>query len=235
MASPRKTIRALGFVALASTSCVPRPGDVQGRSISDLYSFFSVLAAIIFVVTAGLIAWSIVRYRARPGDDELPKQFRSNVRLELLWFVIPQIIVVVLFVGSVLTLNDVDERASDPAVTVDVEGFQWGWRFTFEDAGVTVEGTASEPPEIYLPIRQTIAFVLNSNDVVHSFYVPRFLMKRDLIPGRTNRFDVYIDEAGLYGGECAEFCGLLHADMDFRIRAVPELEFEEWLDSQEGG
>jgi cytochrome c oxidase subunit II len=230
MTGSRRTICALGTLALGATACVPEPRDAQGRSIADLYGFFSVLAAIIFVITAGLIAWSIIRYRARPGDDEPPKQFHSNVRLELVWFAIPQIIVIVLFVTSVITLNEVDERAENPGVTVEVEGFQWGWRFAYES--VTVSGTASDPPEIVLPVGETVAFLLTSDDVQHAFYIPEFLMKRDVIPGRTNRFDVLIEEEGIYDGKCAEFCGLLHSEMDFSIRAVSEEEFQEWLEGQ---
>ena len=225
---------AIGIVALVSAGCVPQAGTSQGQQVFDLYGFFAVLAAIIFVVTAGLIAWSILRYRAKRGDDELPSQFHSNVRLELVWFGIPTIIVIVLFVRSVITLGEVDERSADPAVTVEVQAFQWGWRFTYEGTEVSIAGTSSEDPEILLPVDQTIAFLLTSDDVQHAFYVPRFLMKRDVIPGRENRFDVVIEEPGDYGGKCAEFCGLLHSEMNFTIHAVPEPEFVEWLEDRGG-
>lgn len=234
MTPKRRTVCALGVVALASVGCLPQAGTAQGRTISDLYGFFAVLAAIIFVLTAGLIAWSILRYRARPGDDRLPAQFHTNIRLELIWFAIPTIIVIALFVTSILTLNEVDERAPDPSVSVHVEAFQWGWRFTLEEAGVTVSGTADDPPELLLPVDRTIAFLLTSDDVVHNFYVPQFLMKRDVIPGRENRVDVVIEEPGHYGGECAEFCGLLHAEMNFTIRAVSDSEYQEWVRQMEG-
>lgn len=232
MTPKQRATFALVFLALASGACVPNAATAQGRSISDLYGFFAVLAAIIFVTTAGLIAWNIIRYRARPDDDKLPAQFNSSVRLELLWFAIPTVIVIVLFVNSVATLNVVDDRQEDPAVTVEVEAFQWGWRFTFPEADVVVTGTSSEPPEIYLPVDESIAFLLTSDDVQHAFYVPRFLTKRDVIPGRTNRFDVVIEEPGQYGGKCAEFCGLLHAEMNFTINAVSQSEFEAWLEDR---
>jgi cytochrome c oxidase subunit II len=234
MTASRRTKCAFAVFIVGAIACTPDPGDAQGRGISDLYGFFTVLAAVIFVITAGLIAWSIMRYRARPNDDELPRQFHSNVPLELVWFAIPQIIVIVLFVVSVNTLNDVEHQEESPAVTVEVEGFQWGWRFTYADADVVIEGTASDQPEIQLPVGQTVAFMLSSDDVVHSFYVPRFLMKRDVIPGRTNRFDVVIEDEGTYDGKCAEFCGLLHGEMNFSIRAVSPEEFERWLTSQGG-
>jgi cytochrome c oxidase subunit II len=232
MAPKRTIVVALGAFALVSVGCVRRAGTAQGQRIFDLYGFFAILAAIIFVVTAGLIGWSILRYRAKRSDDELPPQFHTNVRLELLWFAIPTLIVIVLFVSSVLTLNEVDEKSPDPAVTLEVEAFQWGWRFTYKGADVSISGTSSEIPEIFLPVDQTIAFLLTSDDVQHAFYVPRFLMKRDVIPGRENRFDVVIDEPGDYDGKCAEFCGLLHSEMNFTIHAVPDSEFQEWLRNQ---
>jgi cytochrome c oxidase subunit II len=232
MPPPRKTICVLGVLGVASAACAPRAGDAEGRSIGDLYNIFAVIAAVIFVTTAGLIAWSIIRYRARPEDDELPAQRHTNVPLEIVWFAIPQIIVIVLFILSIRTLGRVDEADSSPAVTVRAQGFQWGWRFTYEDDGVVVAGNATEPPEMVLPVGEKVAFLLVSDDVVHSFYVPEFLMKRDTIPGRTNRFDVTIDDEGTYDGKCAEFCGLLHASMNFRIRAVSPGEFEDWLAEQ---
>lgn len=231
MAPSRRTI-SLSGILVAASACAPDAVDTEGRDIGSLYNTFTVIAAVIFVITAGLIAWSIIRYRARPEDDELPAQWHKNVPLEIVWFAIPQIIVVVLFVLSVQTLDRVDEPESGPAVTVEVEGFQWGWRFTYEDPDVVVVGNSTDPPEIVLPVGEQVTFNLISDDVVHSFWVPRFLMKRDVIPGRINRFHVTIEEEGTYNGECAEFCGLLHANMDFRIQAVSAEQFDTWLEDQ---
>ncbi len=176
---------------------------------------------------AGLIGWSILRFRKR--DDEEPPQTKHNLALEVTWFAIPTAIVVVLFVLSAQTLGDVNEEHPDPAVTLTVEAFQWGWRFTYEDEAVVVEGLPEEPAKIVLPVDQPLRFDLVSADVVHSFYVPRFLVKRDAVPGTTNRIDYVIREEGTYDGECAEFCGVLHDSMPFMIEAVPADEFEEWL------
>jgi cytochrome c oxidase subunit II len=224
----------LGSLLVSLSACTPEAPDAQGREIEGLYDFFSILAAVVFVITAGLIAWSLIRYRRKPGDDSLPQQFHSNVPIELVWFAIPQIIVVVLFFVSIRSLNVVDEQEAEPGVTVQVEGFQWGWRFTYEDRDVVVEGTAPEDPEIVLPTNEPVAFVLTSEDVIHSFYVPRFLMKRDAIPGRENRFDVTIEEEGVYDGKCAEFCGVLHGEMNFTVRAVDGSRFEDWITEQQG-
>jgi cytochrome c oxidase subunit 2 len=227
-------LAATAGLVLASTACVPEPPTDQGEKVKDLYQVFTMVAAVIFVVTAGLIAWSIIRYRARSGDESLPRQTHKNVALELVWFAIPQIIVIGLFIGTVAALGDVDKEEVDTGVTLEVQGFRWGWRFTYVDEDVTVSGDANSPPEIMLPTNEHIAFLLTSDDVIHSFYVPRFLIKRDAIPGRDNRFDVRIEDEGVYDGKCAEFCGLLHGDMNFTIRAVDGQEFDSWLSQQQG-
>ena len=227
--------RTIGVVAALAVfaACAPESVTEQGKDVNRLYDFFSVAAAVIFTITAGLIAWSIARYRGREGDD-LPEQWHSNVPLEIFWFAVPSVIVTVLFISSMSSLNVVDEKADDPELTVAVEGFQWGWRFSFEAEDVVVSGTAQDPAEIMLPVNETISFEVTSADVIHSYYVPKFLFKRDAIPGRTSRFDVTIDEPGAFEGKCAEFCGLLHEDMNFTITAVERDEFDRWLDEQRG-
>ncbi len=210
-----------------TTSCAPQGSTSQGREISSLYDIFLWIAAGVFLVTAGLIAWSIIRYRAKPGDDDLPEQFHQNLKLEVTWFAIPQILVVVLFVLSAFALNEVNEESPEPDAVVDVTGFQWGWRFTYDGSGKEVVGTPQEPAKVLVPVGN-VSFVLTSADVVHSFYVPDFLIKRDAVPGRDTRIDVNVD-AGVYDGVCAEFCGLLHARMPFTIEAVSQEAFQQWL------
>jgi cytochrome c oxidase subunit II len=225
-----RTIGAALALAFVAAACAPESVTEQGRGVNDLYDFFTIAAAVIFVITAGLIGWSIVRYRARPGDDE-GRPFHSNVPLEIVWFAIPQVIVVILFIVSTGTLNTVDEEAPDPDVSITVEGFQWGWRFVYAE-GVVVSGNAQDPPEIVVPISTPLTFHITSQDVIHSFYVPKFLFKRDAIPDRESRVDITIDTPGVYAGKCAEFCGLLHEDMNFTIRAVEPPEYEQWLSEQ---
>lgn len=197
----------------------------------DLYDIFLVVAGVVFAIVVGLITWTLIRYRERPGDD-LPKQFHSNIRLELLWFAIPQIVVIALFVLSVTALRDVDEPSASPGVTVRVQGFRWGWRFTYEGRQVSVVSEPRTPAELVLPVGTLVELQLTSEDVVHSFYVPRLLVKRDTVPGKLNKLYVTLREAGAYRGVCAEFCGLLHEDMNFTLRAVDDEEFESWLDER---
>lgn len=222
---------ALACSVIVISACT---GDVVtdgARAATDLYDIFMGLAAVVFVVVASLIGWSIVRYRRKDGDEALPEQFRDNVKLEILWFAIPQLLVIGLFVGSVVALNEVDDESGDPTVTVEVDAFQWGWRFTYPEHDVVVVSLPDEPAEIVIPVDEEVTFVLRSEDVVHSFYVPAFFMKRDVVPGQTNRMDVLVEEAGIYDAKCAEFCGLLHDRMDLTIRAASRSDYEEWLDS----
>lgn len=217
---------------LVATSCAPEAATRQGAAVENLYGIFMVVAAVIFVVVAALIGWSILRYRAKPDARELPPQVHTNVALEITWFAIPTAIVVVLFIMSVQvtnTVDDVSKHDPEPPLVIQVDGFQWGWRFDLGD-GVVVNSLPEDPAVISLPVDRPITFMLESPDVIHSFYVPRFLIKRDAVPGRTNRIDVTIDEPGTYSGVCAEFCGLLHDEMNFTINAVAPAEFEGWLD-----
>ena len=222
---------SVGCSLVVVAGCAPQPVNSQGDDIKGLYDLFTIAAAVIFVLVAGLIGWSILRYRARPGDNDLPDQFHSNAKLEILWFAIPTVIVIGLFISSAVVLDRVNDEVDDPLV-IGADAFQWGWRFTYEDEGVSVISRPDDPAAISVPVDQPITFVITSNDVVHSFYITEFLLKRDAVPGRANRLPITIEEEGTYGGRCAEFCGLLHYDMPFTIDAVPEDEYELWLDEQ---
>ncbi len=198
-----------------------------------LYNVFLGVASAVFLVVVALMAWSVVRYRGIPGRDvRLPQRSHGHVGLEITWWAVPTALVAVLVVLTALVLSRVDDLADAPEVVVEVEGFQWGWRFTYEDRGVEVLGTADDPAEVHLPVDRPIAFVITSNDVVHSFSIPRFLIKRDAVPGQENRFDVVIEDEGTYTGQCAEFCGLLHSYQLFSIEAVSDERFEAWIAEQ---
>lgn len=235
---------ALGRLALGGPAigigvglggCAQTPASVEGSQIRGLYDIFLWVAAGVFLLVAGLIGWSIVRYRA-PEDGELPPQTEANVRLELVWWALPTILVIVLFVLTAGVLNSVDARAPQgETLVVRVTGFQWQWRFTYEASGVEITGTPADAARITLPVDRPVTFLLDSADVQHAFYVPRFLFKRDMYPGRENRVDLTVDEPGTYAGQCAEFCGLLHARMTFTIEAVDGAAFDAWLADQEGG
>ena len=224
--------RALVLVCAASllAGCVADSPTAQGRDVAWLYDVFLAASVAVFLIVVGLMLWAVVRYRGQPGRNvAMPAQTHGNVALEITWWALPTLLIIVLAVLTVGVLGQVDAREEDPGVIVEVRGYQWGWEFAYRDENVVVNGSAADPPTIRLPIGETVAFVITSADVVHSFNIPTFLIKRDAVPGRENRFDVLIEEAGTYGGQCGEFCGLLHARQLFEIEAVEREAFDDWL------
>jgi cytochrome c oxidase subunit II len=214
------------------------PVTEQGRDIRDLYNILFVAAAIVFVLVEAAIVFAVVRYRRR--SDMLPPQFHGNNLLEVVWTVVPLLIVAALFVLGWGVLNKVDAHADNPRVTVNVIGFQWQWQFTYQGERVplpagqppedlTVKGTIAKPPVMYLPVGEPIRFTTEARDVIHSFYVREFLFKRDAFPGHVNTFDITITKPGDYGGQCTEYCGLAHQAMRFTVRAVSRPQFEAWV------
>jgi cytochrome c oxidase subunit 2 len=234
MARP-STRRAAACAAAAAimglAACTPAPATSQGEQVRGLYLLFISAAAGVFVIVAGLIGWSLIRYRSR-GSNEEPVQTHGDRRLEIAWWALPTVLVIGLFIVTAQVMGQIDERTDDPPVTVTVTGFQWQWRFAYQGSDVVLTGEPGQPPELVLPVGERIAFDLESPDVIHSFWVPAFLIKRDVVPGRVNRFEVNIEQPGTYRGQCSEFCGLLHAQMTFSIRAVPADEFQAWLTEQ---
>jgi cytochrome c oxidase subunit 2 len=222
----------LAAAAFWLSGCMPEPATVQGRDVATLYNYFMVAAAFVGLLVAGLITWSVIRYRARGGKDELPPQTSGHIWLEVTWWALPTLLTLGLIVGTAIVLGRVDAAPPANSLKVEVTGFQWGWRFTYPDTGATIVGTAADPQRISLPVGRPITFILKSADVVHSFFVPHLLVKRDTVPGRVNELTVTFDQEGTYAGQCGEFCGLLHADMRFEIDAVSQEAFEAWLASQ---
>jgi plastocyanin len=112
---------------------------------------------------------------------------------------------------------------------VDATAFQWQWTFEYRDVGLSYTGAGKQGPEMVVPIDEPVLIRLHATDVIHAFYVPSFFFKKDAVPGRTNEFEVTVEKAGTYGGQCAEFCGLSHADMYFTVRAVERPDFDSWM------
>jgi cytochrome c oxidase subunit 2 len=232
----RTVARRSGFVVLGvvASACsgsfgMPRGASREGRAIFDLWQTMFIASVVVAAIVYGLIAWSVLRYRSR-GNAEVIRSPREHPWLEVTYTVIPIAIVAVLWFMSWRTNEDVTAVRSDGPVTVRVEAYSWGWRFSYPDVGVTVVSQPGGPvPEMVLPLGQTATIALTSVDVIHAWYVPEFLYKHDAIPGRIARFDVTPEEAGVFGGACAEFCGLNHAYMRFAVRVVPADEFASWV------
>ena len=223
---------------LAGCLLPPDPATEVGQDVFNLYVLVLILAAIVFVGVEGFLLYAVFRYRRRPGDDVLPEQLHGNTTVEIIWTLIPSVIVFILFGLSMVALQDVEARSDDPGVVVQVDGFQWNWTFRYED-GPVVQGKGTEPPVLAVPVGEPVRLVLNSLDVNHSFYVPKFLIKRDLINlgdnGRDNELEFTITEPGTYAGQCAEFCGTSHADMVFTVDAMERARFDETIAALESG
>ena len=225
------SLLAAPLLVAGCSALYPATGaTVQGQAVNSLYAIILVPAIAIFVLVEGLLIWSVLRYRRR--DDRLPPQIHGNAYLEIAWTVVPSIIVFVVFLLSMQTLGTVDARSPDPQVRVAVTGHQWFWDFEYSGKGVSISG-AGQTPELVLPVGERVRFDLRSADVIHSFYIPSFLFKRDVIPGVTNAFEITVDRTGVFNGQCAEFCGLGHATMRFSIRAVTASAFATWIAQQQ--
>lgn len=224
---------AVGAALVTLSGCdlpgfgAPDPASEEGESIWTLWQGFFIAALVVGALVWGLLVFVLVRYRRR--NDEVPNQRAYNIPLEIVYTVLPIVTVAVLFGFSVATQENVNHLDDDPAVTVDVIGFQWSWEFRYEGEGVTITGTPEDPPEMVLPVDQRIHLRLVTTDVNHAFWVPDFLSKRDLIPEIRNKIQVTPTKLGTYDGRCAEFCGLDHWRMSYTVRVVSQADFDAWL------
>ena len=215
----------------------------QSQHMRELWTGSVIAALIVGIAVWGLILYSVVAHRKR--GDELPKQTAYNLPLEIVYTILPFVIIAGLFFYTVVVQNRVQERSEDPDETIAVNAFKWNWQFVYPEStgpdGLPVDtvGTSSEIPILVLPTDRTIRFELASADVIHSFWVPEFLFKLDVIPGnengRDNVFEVTVQEEGAYVGRCAELCGIYHAYMNFEVRAVSGEDYDAYLDARESG
>jgi len=222
----------------------------EGIASAGLYLPIFLIAVVIFIIVEGLLLFLILRYRKRSSGADLPEQTHGNNLLEVIWTAIPMVTVFVLFVVSTnVLMNDVQARSDEHGAVVDVQAFRFGWIFdyqdpasgdpeagTYEPVGITISGGGREgAPEMTLPVGEPVLIRLTAADVIHSWYVPSFFFKRDAIPGRVTEFELTIEQPGVYGGQCAEFCGLAHGDMFFSVNALAADEYDAWVAEQTGG
>jgi cytochrome c oxidase subunit II len=225
-------------VLVLLSGCTLEPASQQADGVRTLYNITFVFAAVIFVVVGGLIVGFAIRYRRKPGDDELPPQIHGNSTIEVVWTVIPTLIVLVLFVLSAIELGRLDTAPASPKpMTINVTAFQWQWRFAYPDFKTAnknplfVEGTSGQTkvlPTLHLPLDRPIHFHLESQDVIHDFFIPNFLFKRDVVPGHPNDFVMTPSRLGTFPGKCAELCGLYHSRMLFNVVIQSQAQFQVW-------
>lgn len=236
-------------VALVATGCSAEaqrgflPGSEDGEEVTNMTERITTLwtgswiaALIVGLITWGLILWCVAVYRKRRDDDTLPVQLRYHVPLEIMYVILPVLMIGVLYFYTERDTAAIDDISATPDLTVEVVGKQWSWDFNYLDDDVYDTGQhvidVGEPgnpeqlPTLYLPVDERVEIQLSARDVVHSFWVPAFLYKRDMIPGRPNVFQVVPTHEGVYAGKCAEFCGEYHSGMLFNVAVVSREEYD---------
>ena len=258
--SRRKTITRISGLAIAGalvlTGCSPevekgwlpteRGTTSNTDRIMDLWVNSWIAALVVGIITWGLIVWCLVAYRRRKGTVGFPRPTSFNLPLEVFYLTIPLFMVLVFFYFTDRDQQAIDDRSQPADVVVDVRGKQWAWDFNYKagdvieedvhEAGVQAHLTGNtidkeQLPTLYLPVNKSVDLELNSRDVIHSFWVPAFLQKRDMIPGKTNYIRFTPTKEGTYDGKCAELCGEYHSEMLFRVKVVSEAEFDAHMDS----
>ena len=230
--------------ALALSGCgdavkrgfLPHGVTDQASRITTLWTGSWLAALGVGALVWGLILWCVVAYRRRKDEPELPEQLRYNVPIEILYTIVPVFMVAVLFYYTARDEAALLDTSAKPDVTINVVAKQWNWDFnyiqagTYEDATMVAmtgkPGVAATLPALYLPVNKRVEFVLTSRDVIHSFWVPQFLQKMDVIPGRVNRFQIVPTEVGTFQGKCAELCGAYHSAMLFQVKVVSQTAFD---------
>lgn len=204
----------------------------QAPRILSLWQGSWIAALATGAVVWGLIIWSVIFHRRRRGDTGLPPQIRYNVPIEVLYTVVPFIMIAVFFFFTARDESKILAVSDNPDHEILVTGFQWSWQFTYTSDGgedATLTGTPGKPPTLVLPEGESVKFDLVSDDVVHSFWIPAFLFKLDVIPGQRNTFQVTPKKQGLYAGKCAELCGQDHSRMLFNAKVVSAAEFDRYV------
>jgi cytochrome c oxidase subunit 2 len=221
----------------------PDPITTQGKIVISLWQGSWIAGMLVGAVVWGLIVWAVIFHRKR--GDKLPPQVRYNMPIEILYTVIPFVLIAVLFYYTAKDEDALDALPPNPDVTVNVVGFQWSWEFDYPQPGgqpdVKQTGAMWDPakpdsqqhlPVLEIPAGERVQFNLTSPDVIHAFWVPEFLFKRDVLPGHPNHFQITATKTGTYIGHCSELCGVYHSRMLFTLKVVTPQEYQSWITQQ---
>jgi cytochrome c oxidase subunit 2 len=194
---------------------------------ANLFIFIFWIAVLVFVLVQGALIYSVLKFRRRGSDDSLPAQIHGNTKLEIIWTIIPVFILIAIAIPTVKIIYDHEEPPTNegPVLDISIRAHQWWWEIEYPGEDVVTSN------EIHIPVGQWVNFTMHSDDVIHSFWVPKLAGKLDIVPGDVREINMKADEAGFFFGQCAEFCGEAHAKMRFRVKAEEPAEFQEWLDS----
>lgn len=218
-----------GLLALMLTGCGKQELSAllpQGPVADMQFSLMKISMAImvgVFLVVMIIFTYVLIRYRKRPGQDGIPKQVEGNHKLEILWTVIPFLLLIVMAVPTVIYGFDLSKEYNNKeALQVKVTAHQFWWEFEYPDLGITTS------QDLYIPAGKKIQFDLTSADVMHAFWIPALGGKTDTNPGESNKMWLQADKPGIYFGKCAELCGASHALMDFKVQALSQADFDDW-------
>lgn len=213
------------LVDLLLKAALPLPvqASIEALTIDRLIGWHLTLIAFLFSLIMVFMGYAFVVFRRREGDDTDGAHFEGNATLEIAWTVIPLILVVIFSYIGIVDLNEVTKKNEE--ITVKVTGFQWDWTFEY-DGGVLSQ-------ELILPVDKRARMEMNSNDVLHSFWVPEFRVKQDLVPGFTQNLYFTPNRVGEYDLVCAELCGLSHYKMMRVVKVVEQDEFTAWLQTEQ--
>lgn len=217
------TLAALQACGVEYPQSALHPTSDFATRLDDLFRGIFWWAVAVFVVVEGVLLYTIFRFRERQGDER-PKPVHGHTLLEIGWTLAPALILVAIAIPTIQTIFVVDNPPEEETLIIEVVGKQWWWEFRYPEEGIV---TANEA---HIPVGRTVDFRLRTDDVIHSFWVPRLGGKRDMIPGRENQIWFTADSAGVYHGQCAEYCGIAHALMAFRVIAQEPAEFEAWVE-----
>ncbi|MGI8796196.1 MAG: cytochrome c oxidase subunit II [Acidimicrobiia bacterium] len=212
-----------------------KPEGPAAKTIDNLFVPVFLISVFVGVFVLAGVVWVALRYRQRPGINENPKQTHGSTPLEIGWTVVPALILLVVAVFTIRTIFDLAREPKGDVLQVTSVGKQWWWQFNYPDEKVV---TANE---LVIPTNTKVRVKLTACDdslpgecnVIHSFWVPELAGKQDVIPGREQATTLEADEPGTYLGQCAEYCGLSHANMRFRVIAVTPDEFDQWIADQQ--
>lgn len=195
-----------------------------------------IAAGVVGVITLILILWPAVFHRAKVGAPEFPKQTQYNIPIEIIYTVIPLVIVAVMFFYTVQKQTVIVAKSTTPMHQIAVKGFQWSWQFSHLDAGkgADVTGTTAQPPVLVVPLGEPVRYTFTGNDVIHGFWVPAFMIQMQNIPGVTNQLEFTAKKLGEYPGRCNMHCGRAHSQMRFTVKVVTPAEYESYLESIKG-
>ena len=237
------------LVSATSYADAPKPWQIDFQEaatpvmekIASLHDFLMLIMTSIVAVVIFLLAYVCLRYNAKANP--VPNKFSHNVMIEIVWTIIPVILLVIIAIPSFRTLHYV-EHAPKADLTVKVVGYQWYWHYAYPDHGnfefdsYMIPDAGLKPGQkrlldvdnrIVIPAGKVVRFLTTAGDVIHSFAVPAFGIKIDSIPGRTNETWVKVDKPGVYYGQCSELCGANHGFMPIAVEVVPEDEFNLWV------